>query len=1795
MRKFTFILSLLVAFVTTAMAQGTILSSSELNALASSKKVAVKNLSGTNNRWLALTSSVVELTPEAVLVVEPIGDGTFYLKRAYEDNSYVQAASGVITLGAKETAQVFTTTAPSTTGSDATNFNGEALAEGSDLDNLVRFVQDGAGSWLNCQNQANAPVLGNTGKGGWTVHNVYDMSNAYRLTINSKVGDETTTKVIMVEAGAAITVEDKDGYTHDFVAQNMPAADTEITVTYTVDENVETPEPTYLVNISTEENRKYYKIGSYNRGGFLSSVGDGAAVEHVDETDASYWYFIEAPAKDGGVYFRNYTTEQYLGSDMKMSAEPAVWYILENGVNNEGYSICKTNAIGGGCIDANNYNTGVGTWNPSATDWHGTTWVFVAVDPDAEKVALEAAKAELTATAASATAILTAANLSVSATPVTLTVGNLSSNAVEEYEGSLDALLDGDPSTFFHSRWNSNGVSDDGQDHYLLVDLGEGKSITNLQFNYHTRQGVVNDFPVDIVVAGSNNGTEFTEITTIKDIPVVTADKDYISPAIVNATAYRYIRLMVTKTNYDRVSTGVAHNYWHMAEFGLSDAVITVADEYKDAVKEVIALDAAMKSVTSLDGMKLDEVNAVKAALTALIEDVENIVETPETPETTIIGKLIATASDAWDWTSEVTWTTPDEGTYAELLAACNGKDVDGATFDAAYVVSTEQLLQVTDMGDVTVAFKWTGGNHRIDVLGVDLLKDGAVVYSKYNVGFSGGAGIPVEYKMEDVEAGTYTLRYFSTSQKNNNSKGTITITYSEAVVEPDETIISNLADANPNKAYTVTSVSRGAWAVSEDGKTFTSTGGAAPEAANALHQFAFVTNGDGNYYLWSVSAHAFVLSNMSLSITAFEPIQFNDASSIEEGRVQVQFVGNSNGYINLGGSAQMIVDGWSTKDAGNAVKIVEVADFADLDEALALLNAAIIEEYNEKAAAAEELVSDIETEINDRIEVTEDEQEAVLDAISAVLDYIDSVNGTPTSENIAELQALVDALNAAYNNAIYLNDLSELSNNVAYVVSNARGAWIADVVNETACLNSTTEKEVAKSINDTKQQFAFITSSTGKIYLYNVGEQKFVSKSGSYTALTATPMQAVYFQDGTYAGHPYVVTFDDDWQICISSGYSPDVITEYNDLGDQGNCVRLEPAAEFDPEAALELIADFESIGIYVNELNTIVADIETKVAHIGTTVGLNSTTDAEYATKLAALSEFIAAIDSKTAAEVKEQIEIAKALQATFSIVEPTAGNYYFIKNNPTVWTANDLAVYGDAGAPGWKAFAENNLVFWWKAVEVEGGIAFQNVQTKTYLTGNEGKSGAWTLSETANPIAFAACGYSGDNALVTITLAGWNMHANNHSGGGNVTGSNIVSWNGDAGSASAWVIVDGDAQKLADTYRSTVKAEIDGLAALTGNLGSNYGQYGCNEELKAQIEEFDVENATYDELVAIMDVISEFKGTFKINVPKVGCYLRIKAYSGWNDDARYLASVNSAAQSSRAAFVTDGTEANTIFYYTADSALVSVGSGEYLVSNANFLGYNGIQDAGSKIKFQSATNGALAGYNITFNNGARYLYVNTNDYTDAGSGTNDTNGYVFNLEVVSSIPVTVTSAGYATFYAPVTVTIPEGVEAYYAAGVAGENVTLEQIENTIPANTGVILKADAGTYNFALETVSAAASIEDNLLSGTVRKEVIAKEAAGSYYVLGVVDGVVGMYNPVKGEDGDSFINAGHKAYMYVEGAASSAGYRFDFGGTTGINEVETEESDLVIYDLTGRRVNEMNRPGIYIVNGKKVLVK
>ena len=197
----------------------------------------------------------------------------------------------------------------------------------------------------------------------------------------------------------------------------------------------------------------------------------------------------------------------------------------------------------------------------------------------------------------------------------------------------------------------------------------------------------------------------------------------------------------------------------------------------------------------------------------------------------------------------------------------------------------------------------------------------------------------------------------------------------------------------------------------------------------------------------------------------------------------------------------------------------------------------------------------------------------------------------------------------------------------------------------------------------------------------------------------------------------------------------------------------------------------------------------------------------------------------------------------------------------------------------------------------------------------------------------------------------------------------------------------------------------------------------------------------------------------------------------------------------------------------------------------------------------------------------------------------------GYVDFLFVVTE-PV---EEVWSSFYAAFPVAIPEGVEAYMVTAANGSYVTLTQIYNAVPANTGVILKGGSIEATYDNYYSGEVTEVTGNLLQGTISNTYFDEEA----YVLGKVDGVVGLYKALM-TDG-KWLNNANKAYLPVsaltQAAQGAASFSFRFGeGTTGISEVKSENGNVkAIYDLTGRKVEAITAPGIYIVNGVKRVVR
>ena len=207
-------------------------------------------------------------------------------------------------------------------------------------------------------------------------------------------------------------------------------------------------------------------------------------------------------------------------------------------------------------------------------------------------------------------------------------------------------------------------------------------------------------------------------------------------------------------------------------------------------------------------------------------------------------------------------------------------------------------------------------------------------------------------------------------------------------------------------------------------------------------------------------------------------------------------------------------------------------------------------------------------------------------------------------------------------------------------------------------------------------------------------------------------------------------------------------------------------------------------------------------------------------------------------------------------------------------------------------------------------------------------------------------------------------------------------------------------------------------------------------------------------------------------------------------------------------------------------------------------------------------------------------------------------------------------VSAAGWASLYLDFPAAIPdfgnEDDEAgvYIATGVKeGEWLNLEKVtDGVLPANTGVIVKAAQGTYDF-IYSEEGQADVLGNLLKGSVVDEYI----EGKAYVLGNKSGI-GFYQAILNYNatyekitneadieqyGVYFKNNNHKAYLLATALAptmqSNAGYRFAFGGTTAIEKVESRNEKEEIYDLTGRKLSEITKPGIYIIDGNKVIVR
>lgn len=188
---------------------------------------------------------------------------------------------------------------------------------------------------------------------------------------------------------------------------------------------------------------------------------------------------------------------------------------------------------------------------------------------------------------------------------------------------------------------------------------------------------------------------------------------------------------------------------------------------------------------------------------------------------------------------------------------------------------------------------------------------------------------------------------------------------------------------------------------------------------------------------------------------------------------------------------------------------------------------------------------------------------------------------------------------------------------------------------------------------------------------------------------------------------------------------------------------------------------------------------------------------------------------------------------------------------------------------------------------------------------------------------------------------------------------------------------------------------------------------------------------------------------------------------------------------------------------------------------------------------------------------------------------------------------------------------VTIEDGIlklTALTTGDYKTTNSTTETVTNGyyVPANTGVLISAkNANITYYTAVTDQDHASLPNNQLVAATTNGKFEGVTGYKYYKLAYDDyeketGLGFYYGEA---DGAPFVVKKGLAYLAVpviSGGNLAAGYSFGGNGgddTTGINGIENDNVNetQTIYNMQGQRVEKAGLRGIYIVNGKKVVLK
>lgn len=154
--------------------------------------------------------------------------------------------------------------------------------------------------------------------------------------------------------------------------------------------------------------------------------------------------------------------------------------------------------------------------------------------------------------------------------PINLTASQLSTNAPSNYDEGLDKVLDGDPSTFFHSTWGQGAYEKLPEDSCPHIDIHLREAVRHVQWTLTTRSDA-DRMPRVIELQASNDGVTWEHVvtyTTDDGLPTQPGGT-FTSPTTDLGGERTYLRLIQRVASYK--------NYFCVAELRVSKVVLSEA------------------------------------------------------------------------------------------------------------------------------------------------------------------------------------------------------------------------------------------------------------------------------------------------------------------------------------------------------------------------------------------------------------------------------------------------------------------------------------------------------------------------------------------------------------------------------------------------------------------------------------------------------------------------------------------------------------------------------------------------------------------------------------------------------------------------------------------------------------------------------------------------------------------------------------------------------------------------------------------------------------------------------------------------------------------------------------------------------------------------------------------------------------------------------------------------------------------------------------------------------------------